>query len=90
MRLEFAEGRLDWVEVWRIRWKVKHRCTCRFDRLRDASDLVGWKIVHDDDVARGSGQRIVSHIRVIWRLNLTALLPPELNECVPICSHDDP
>jgi hypothetical protein len=45
MRLEFAEGRLDRVEVWRIRWKVKQRRTRRFDRLPDAGGSVNWKIV---------------------------------------------
>src|SRR6266404_7853561 len=51
MCLEFTEGRLDRVEVGRVRWKVKQRRTHRFDRLPDASDLVGWKIVYDDDLA---------------------------------------
>ena len=51
MRLEFAEGRLDRVEVWRIRWEVKQRRTHRFDRLPDASHFVGWKIIYDDDFA---------------------------------------
>ena len=47
--LEFAEGRLDRVEVWRIRRKVKQIRTRCFDRLLEASDLVSWKIVYDDD-----------------------------------------
>src|ERR1700758_312236 len=51
MRLELAEGRLDWVEVRRIRGKVKQRRTHRFDRLPDASDPVSRKIVYDDDIA---------------------------------------
>ena len=50
MRLEFAEGRLDRVEVWRIRWKVKQLRTCRFDRFRDASNPMSRKIVYDNDV----------------------------------------
>src|SRR5215467_5085900 len=51
MRLEFAEGRLDRVEVWGIRRKVNQLRARRFDRLPDASHLVGWKIVYHDDVA---------------------------------------
>jgi hypothetical protein len=50
MRLEFAEDRPDRIEVWRAPWKVKQLRTRRFDRLPDASDLVGSKIVYDDDV----------------------------------------
>jgi hypothetical protein len=57
MRLEFAEGRLDRVEVWRIRRKVNQLCTRRFDRLLKASDLVSWKIVYNDDVAALEGKR---------------------------------
>ena len=51
MRLEFAEGQLDRVEVWRIRWKVKQRRTRCFNCLPDASNPVSWKIVYHDDVA---------------------------------------
>jgi len=32
----FAEGQLDGVEVGRIGWKIKERCTRGFDRLLDA------------------------------------------------------
>src|ERR1700682_5466810 len=51
MRLYFAEGRLDRVEIRRIwRQKTQRRARC-FDCLLDAGNLVGWKIVHDDDIA---------------------------------------
>src|SRR5262249_3152055 len=51
VRVDFADGRLDRVEGWRIRWEVKQRRTRRFDRLPDASHFVGWKIIDDDDFA---------------------------------------
>src|SRR3979490_2826926 len=51
MRLYFAEGRLDRVEIRRIRGKIKQRRARCFDRLLDAGNLVDWKIVHDDDIA---------------------------------------
>src|SRR3979409_9665 len=51
MRLYFAEGRLDGVEIRRIRRKKKQRLARCFDCLLDASNLVGWKIVHDDGIA---------------------------------------
>jgi hypothetical protein len=50
MSLEFAEGRLDRVEVWRIRWEVKQLCTRPLDRLPDTDDLVSRQIIYDDDV----------------------------------------
>src|ERR1700681_4705476 len=51
MRLYFAEGRLDRVEIRRIwRQKTQRRARC-FDCLLDAGNLVGWEIVHDDDIA---------------------------------------
>lgn len=50
MRLDFTEGRLDRVEVRQIRRKIKQLRTRRFDRLPDASHLVGRKIIYDDDV----------------------------------------
>src|SRR5258708_2583267 len=51
MRLEFAEGHLDWVEVGRIGRQIKECRTCCFDRLPDAGDFMHREIVHDDDVA---------------------------------------
>jgi len=50
MSLEFAEGRLDRVEVGRIRWKVEQLCTDSLDRLPDTDELVSRQIIHDDDV----------------------------------------
>jgi len=51
MRLEFAEGHLDWVKVGRIGRQIKECRTCCFDRLLDAGDFMHRQIVHDDDVA---------------------------------------
>ena len=51
MGLHFAEGRLDRIEVWRVRRKIKQHRARRFDRLRDTGDLVYRKIVHDHDIA---------------------------------------
>lgn len=51
MSLEFAEGRLDRVEVWRIRWELEQLRTRRLDRLPDTNDLVSRQIIYDDDVA---------------------------------------
>src|SRR5205823_7956267 len=57
MRLEFAEGQFDRVEVRRILREINQRRARRFDRLRDAGDLVDRQIVH------GSGSGIASHRR---------------------------
>ena len=51
MRLHFAEGGFDRVEIRRIRRKMKQRRARCFDRLLDAGNLVSRKIVHDDDIA---------------------------------------
>jgi hypothetical protein len=39
MRLEFAEGQFDWVEVRRILRKINQRRARSFDGLRDAGTL---------------------------------------------------
>src|SRR4029077_3224174 len=51
IRLEFAEGHLDRIEIGRVLGQVSQFCTGGLDRFLDASDLVGPEIVHDDDVA---------------------------------------
>src|SRR5215203_2991515 len=56
MRLEFAEGQLDRVEVRRILRKINQRRTGCFDRLRDAGDLVYREIVHEHGVATLEGR----------------------------------
>ena len=50
MRLEFAEGQFDRVEVRRIFGQIDQRRSRRLDRLRDAGDFVGCKVIHEDDV----------------------------------------
>src|SRR5271167_1354166 len=55
MRLEFAEGQFDRVEVWRILRKINQRCARSFDCLRDTGDLMNWKIVHEYDLAALEG-----------------------------------
>src|SRR6266513_5890738 len=54
MRLEFAEGQLDRVEVRRILRKLNQRRARCCDRLRDAGDLVDRQMVHQHDLAAGS------------------------------------
>src|SRR5262245_66392047 len=51
MSLHLAEGRLNRVEVGRVRRKIKQPRAHRFDRLLDAGHLVDWKIVHHHDIA---------------------------------------
>src|SRR5437773_12503313 len=55
MRLEFAEGQFDRVEVRRILGKIKQRCARRFDGLLDAGDLVDREMVHEHDIAELEG-----------------------------------
>src|SRR6266511_5774193 len=50
MRLEFAEGQFDRVEVGRILRKIDERRARSFDCLRDAGDLMYRKIVHEYDL----------------------------------------
>jgi len=50
-RLEFREGLLDGIEVWRIGWKIPQRGAGRFNQFSDTIDLVAWEIVQHDDVA---------------------------------------
>src|SRR6266849_8343830 len=51
MRLEFAEGEFDRVEVRRILRKINERRARRFDRLLDAGDLVNRQMIHEHGIA---------------------------------------
>src|SRR3974377_1514484 len=46
MRFEFAESRLDWIEVWRICRQINQTRACRFDGLLDTRNLVDAGIVY--------------------------------------------
>src|SRR5271168_2037137 len=48
--LELAEDLFDRVEIRRIRRQINCHAARGLDRFRHAGDLVGWKVVHDDDV----------------------------------------
>src|ERR1700731_4709680 len=50
MGLEFAIGQLDRIEIRRILRQVTYRCSRFLNCLLDARDLVGSKVVHDDNV----------------------------------------
>src|SRR5215510_9087615 len=56
MRLEFAEGQLDRVEVRGILRKINQRRARCLDRLRNAGDLVGRQMVHQHDLAALEGR----------------------------------
>ena len=56
MRLEFAEGQFDRVEVRRILRKINQRRARSFDGLRDAGNLVHRQIVHEHDLAAFEGR----------------------------------
>src|SRR4029077_5394190 len=51
MRLEFAEGQFDWVEVRRILREINQSRARRLDRLCDPGDLVHRQIVHEHHLA---------------------------------------
>ena len=51
-RLELCEGLLDRVEIRTVGREVEQLGSRCLDRVLHASDLVGWQVVHDDDVAR--------------------------------------
>src|SRR6185312_12044007 len=65
MRLEFAEGQFDWVEVRRILREINQRRARRLDRLCDPGDLVHRQIVHEHHLAALERweQGIASHKR---------------------------
>src|ERR1700758_2427275 len=63
MRLQFAEGHLDGIEVRRVGRQINQCCPRRFDRLSDAGHLVDRQIVHHDNVAALEGRnKILFHI----------------------------
>ena len=45
MRLEFAEGQFDWVEVRRILRKINQRSARSFDGLRDAGGRLSMSTI---------------------------------------------
>src|SRR5215469_10664153 len=51
MRLQFAEGQFDRVEIWRIGRQIKQGGTCSLDCLLNTSDSVHRQIIHCNDVA---------------------------------------
>src|SRR5882672_11806064 len=46
--LEFAEGILDGIKVWRILRQIAKRRSCGFDRFSYAGNFVRCKVVHHD------------------------------------------
>src|SRR6201988_5126441 len=63
MRLQFAEGHLDGIEVRRVGRQINQCCPRRFDRLSDAGHLVDRQIVHHDNLAALEGRnKILFHI----------------------------
>ena len=53
--LEFGEGHLDGVEVWRVWRQVEQGCVSGLDQGADTLKLVGWQVIHHHDVARRKG-----------------------------------
>ena len=49
-RLEFAEGHLDRIKVRGILRQIAKGCACSLDRLADAGDFVGSKIIDHHDI----------------------------------------
>src|SRR3979490_31435 len=68
MRLEFAEGEFDRIEVGRILRKIDQgRARC-FDRLCDAGDLMDRQIIHEHDLAALEGwDQALLHISKKYR-----------------------
>jgi hypothetical protein len=50
--LDFGEGLLDRIEVWRIGRQEPQPGACCLDQMPDGRGFVAAEIVHDDDVAR--------------------------------------
>jgi len=50
MRLELAVEQFDGTKIRRILWQVTKARPGFRNRFRDARDLVGFKVVHHDDV----------------------------------------
>ena len=53
--LEFAEGRLDGVKIGGILRQITKGCSRGLDRLANARDFVGSKIVDHHDIVRFRG-----------------------------------
>lgn len=49
-RLQLCEHLLDRVEIRAVGRKEEQPRSCGLDRVLHAGDLVGWQVVHDDDV----------------------------------------
>jgi hypothetical protein len=50
VRLEFAVGHLDRVEIGRILRQVAQRCAGCRNRLGNAGHLMGAQVIHHDDI----------------------------------------
>jgi len=50
-RLEFAKEQLNWIEIWRVFWKVFYGRTGRFNCFFHTWNFVGTEVVHDNNVA---------------------------------------
>ena len=48
--LEFAVRQLDGIEVGRVRRQISNRCPHLRNRFPDAGRLLGFEIIHDDNV----------------------------------------
>jgi hypothetical protein len=55
---ELGERLFDRIEVGAIGRQIAQRCASLLDRFLDASDFVGWQVVHDDDIAPAQGGRV--------------------------------
>ncbi len=51
MGFKLCEGHFDGIEVGAIGWQEHDPCAFRLDGLLGGLALVGWQIVHDDDIA---------------------------------------
>lgn len=47
---EFGEGAFNGIVVWAVRRQIAERAACDPDGLPNAVSLVGWQVVHDDNV----------------------------------------
>src|SRR6267378_1105558 len=57
VRLEFAEGHFDWIEVRRVFGQIVKCCAALLDRVSYAGNSVGGKTVHHDRVVALEGGR---------------------------------
>ena len=91
VRLEFAEGRLDRIEVWRVCRQVNQTRAGRFDGVLDARNLVDAGIVYKNGVAAledgdnaffyvGNKHRAI-HGPFKYKRRYHCALPQPSNEC---------